>query len=127
MIRKLTTAVALLLTAAASQPRSQSPSADTILINGVVLTVDPKDSVAEALAIANGKILAVGTTANIRKLAGANTQVIDLADLLKQSLARKGGAKPADRKAATTRAKPALRVVPASRAAAKTTAKRKRA
>jgi len=54
-------------------------------------------------------------------------QVIDLADLLKQSLARKGGAKPADRKAATTRAKPALRVVPASRAAAKTAAKRKRA
>jgi DNA end-binding protein Ku len=54
-------------------------------------------------------------------------QVIDLADLLKQSLARKGGAKSTDRKAAVTRAKPALRVVPASRGAAKTAAKRKRA
>jgi len=54
-------------------------------------------------------------------------QVIDLADLLKQSLGKKGGAKPAERKAAATRAKPALRVVPASRSAAKTAAKRKRA
>jgi DNA end-binding protein Ku len=54
-------------------------------------------------------------------------QVIDLADLLKQSLGKKGGAKPAERKAAATRAKPALRVVSASRGATKTAAKRKRA
>jgi DNA end-binding protein Ku len=54
-------------------------------------------------------------------------QVIDLAELLKQSLGKKGGAKPAERKAAATRAKPALRVVSASRGAAKTAAKRKRA
>ena len=54
-------------------------------------------------------------------------QVIDLADLLKQSLGKKGAAKPAERKAAATRAKPALRVVSTSRGAAKTAAKRKRA
>ena len=54
-------------------------------------------------------------------------QVIDLADLLKQSLARKGAARPAERKAAATRAKPALRVVPTSRGATKTAARRKRA
>ena len=54
-------------------------------------------------------------------------QVIDLAELLKQSLGKKGAAKPAERKAAATRAKPALRVVSASRGAAKTAAKRKRA
>ena len=55
-------------------------------------------------------------------------QVIDLAELLKQSL-NKGGAaaKSAERKAAATRAKPALRVVATSRGAAKTAAKRKRA
>jgi DNA end-binding protein Ku len=55
-------------------------------------------------------------------------QVIDLAELLKQSL-NKGGAaaKSAGRKAAATRAKPALRVVATSRGAAKTAAKRKRA
>jgi DNA end-binding protein Ku len=54
-------------------------------------------------------------------------QVIDLADLLKQSLGKKGGAKPAERKAAATRAKPALRVVSTSRGATKTAARRKRA
>jgi len=54
-------------------------------------------------------------------------QVIDLADLLKQSLGKKGGAKPSERKAAATRAKPALRVVSTSRGATKTAARRKRA
>lgn len=57
-----------------------------------------------------------------------SAQVIDLADLLKQSLG-KGGAtgKSAERKAATAHAKPALRVVATSRGATKTAAKRKRA
>jgi len=55
-----------------------SQAADTILINGKVLTVDDRDSVREALAIHDGKILAVGTTADIRKTAGAKTRVIDL-------------------------------------------------
>jgi DNA end-binding protein Ku len=54
-------------------------------------------------------------------------QVIDLADLLKQSLGKKGAGTPPERKAAATRAKPALRVVSASRGATKTAAKRKRA
>ena len=55
-------------------------------------------------------------------------QVIDLAELLKQSLGKGGAqAKAAERKAAATRAKPALRVVSTSRGAAKTAAKRKRA
>jgi DNA end-binding protein Ku len=54
-------------------------------------------------------------------------QVIDLADLLKQSLGKKGGAKPAERKAAAKRAKPALRVVATHRGATKTAARRKRA
>lgn len=54
-------------------------------------------------------------------------QVIDLADLLKRSLGKKGAGKPAERKAAATRAKPALRVVATSRGATKTATKRKRA
>jgi predicted amidohydrolase YtcJ len=55
---------------------SQTP--DTVLINGKILTVDDRDSVREALAIQGGKILAVGTTADIRKSAGPRTRVIDL-------------------------------------------------
>jgi predicted amidohydrolase YtcJ len=59
------------------QPRAQSP-ADTVLINGAVLTVDRTDSVAQGVAITGGKISAVGTTAQIKAMAGPNTEVIDL-------------------------------------------------
>jgi hypothetical protein len=55
---------------------AQTP--DTILIDGKILTVDAKDSVAEAIAIAKGKIVAVGTSAEIQRRAGTATQVIDL-------------------------------------------------
>src|SRR5690242_14702640 len=53
-------------------------TADTVLINGKILTVDSQSSVREAIAIRGGRILAVGTTADIRKLAGPNTRSIDL-------------------------------------------------
>lgn len=53
-------------------------SADTVLVNGKIATVDARDSVREALAVRGGKILATGTTAEIRKLAGPQTRVIDL-------------------------------------------------
>ena len=53
-------------------------TADTILINGKVLTVDGQFSIREALAIRDGKIAAVGRSAEIRKLAGPKTRIIDL-------------------------------------------------
>jgi predicted amidohydrolase YtcJ len=56
--------------------RAQAP--DTILINGKVLTVDAQDNVVQAVAIANGKITVVGTTADIQRRAGPATRVIDL-------------------------------------------------
>jgi len=52
--------------------------ADTVLINGKVLTVDREFSTREAIAIRDGRIVAVGTTADVRKLAGAQTRIIDL-------------------------------------------------
>jgi len=58
---------------------SQAPTADTVLLNGTVITVDPRDSIAEAVAIANGKIVFVGSTAEARSRVGEKTQVIDLA------------------------------------------------
>jgi DNA end-binding protein Ku len=54
-------------------------------------------------------------------------QVIDLAELLKKSLDRGKEGNGTKRKAAVARGKPALRVVPATRGAAKNAAKRKRA
>lgn len=55
-----------------------SQTADTILINGKILTVDQQFSIQESIAIREGKILAVGKTADIRKLTGPNSRVIDL-------------------------------------------------
>src|SRR5882672_10711409 len=57
---------------------SSAQAPDLILINGKILTVDAKDSVAEAVAIANGKILSVGSTEEIRKRAGSSTRILDL-------------------------------------------------
>src|SRR5580658_7983016 len=53
-------------------------NADLILINGKILTVDAKDSIAEAVAISAGKIVAVGSNDDVKKLATKNAQVIDL-------------------------------------------------
>jgi len=52
--------------------------ANIVLINGKILTADAQFSVQQALAVRDGKITAVGTTAQIRKLAGGKGQVIDL-------------------------------------------------
>ena len=56
---------------------AQTP-ADTVLINGVVLTVDRGDTVAQAVAITGGRVAAVGSTAQIKAMAGPKTEVIDL-------------------------------------------------
>jgi predicted amidohydrolase YtcJ len=52
--------------------------ADIILLHGKIITVDPHDSVVQALAIRDGKILAVGSDAEIAKLKGSATRTIDL-------------------------------------------------
>jgi predicted amidohydrolase YtcJ len=51
---------------------------DTVFQNGKILTADAAFSTQQALAVRDGKITGVGTTAQIRKLAGAKTKVIDL-------------------------------------------------
>jgi len=52
--------------------------ADLVLVNGKVITVDRSDTVAEAVAVRDGRILKVGTTAEIKLLAGDRTRIIDL-------------------------------------------------
>lgn len=51
---------------------------DLILLNGKIITVSADDAIVEAVAVRGGKIAAVGTTQDIRALAGASTRVIDL-------------------------------------------------
>ncbi len=52
--------------------------ADLVLYNGKVLTVDESFSIAEAVAARDGKVLAVGTTDRILRMAGPKTTRIDL-------------------------------------------------
>jgi len=52
--------------------------ADTVLYNGKVVTADEKFSIAQAIAVRDGKVLKVGTTKAILPLAGPKTRKIDL-------------------------------------------------
>lgn len=52
--------------------------ADTILINGKVLTVDSDFRVVSALAIKDGRIIAAGDNGAVGEMADPDTQVIDL-------------------------------------------------
>src|SRR5437868_129951 len=56
--------------------------ADLIVHHAKVVTVDAKSSVAEAVAITDGKIVAVGTNAEVLKYKGEKTKVIDAADCM---------------------------------------------
>jgi predicted amidohydrolase YtcJ len=53
--------------------------ADLVLRGGTVLTCDADNSAAQALAVRNGRILAVGSDADVVPLIGRDTRVIDLA------------------------------------------------
>ena len=61
-----------------AQSRATSPEADLVLWNGRILTVDAKDSVAEAVGIARGKIVAVGSNEEVKKRAAQDARFIDL-------------------------------------------------
>ncbi len=52
---------------------------DLILHHGRVLTVDERNTIHEAIAISDGRIVAVGADAEVLALKGPGTQVVDLA------------------------------------------------
>ena len=54
-------------------------AADLILTNGKVATMDAAGSFAEAIAVRDSRVLALGSSAEIAALAGAATEFIDLA------------------------------------------------
>lgn len=71
------------LVSAVMQPAiaAKAPYAETVIVNGKVITADSDDpedvTIAEAIAIRDDRILAVGTNADIRKLVADWTEVID--------------------------------------------------
>lgn len=58
---------------------SQTAPAHLVLLGGIVITVDTKDSIAEAIAVTDGRIVFVGSTDGAKRHIGSDTQVIDLA------------------------------------------------
>ena len=54
------------------------PPAEWVLMNGKVVTVDSSFSIKEAVAIKNGRFVAVGTDAEMRRWIGRNTAVVSL-------------------------------------------------
>lgn len=56
--------------------RAQAP--DLVLLNGKIVTVDDRFTIAQALAIRGSRIVKVGTTADIDALKGPATRVVDL-------------------------------------------------
>jgi len=68
----------LLLHGIAAGAAAAAP-ADLVLLNARVVTLDARSSVAEALAVQDGKILAVGSNAAVQALAGPATRHIDAA------------------------------------------------
>jgi predicted amidohydrolase YtcJ len=71
----LTGAVVVALAACGSDG---PPPADTIYTNAKIVTVDGKASIAQAMAIKDGKFVRVGTRDEAMSLAGPNTKVVDL-------------------------------------------------
>src|SRR5262245_44099060 len=74
-----TRALAGILALAIAAAATAQPRVDLAFVDGTVITADGRDTVAQAIAIANGTIVAVGTSAQIRALAGEDTRVVDLA------------------------------------------------
>jgi len=52
-------------------------SADLVVTNGIVRTMDKKRSVAQSIAVLNGKIVAVGRNSDTKAMIGPKTKVID--------------------------------------------------
>ena len=76
--RLLGTCTALMASIAIAPPVAARQSADSIWSGGPILTMNDKAMHAEAVAVANGKILAVGARSEVMKFKGPTTQLVDL-------------------------------------------------
>jgi predicted amidohydrolase YtcJ len=79
MKRSLLAVTALVFASSvASLGRQAQATADLILTNGKVVTVDDQFSIVQAVAVRGDRIVATGTNQEITRLAGPNTRRIDL-------------------------------------------------
>ena len=81
MIRRATLLAAVFGASAVMAPlmaQAAGPVAEVVYRNGRIYTLDPKSSVISAVAVMDGKFLAVGGEADVKPFIGPQTQVIDL-------------------------------------------------
>ena len=69
---------ALVASIAIASPVAAQQTAESIWSGGPILTMNDKAMRAEAVAVANGRILAVGRRGDVMKLKGPQTQLVDL-------------------------------------------------
>lgn len=74
MSRRALLALMIAFTGAAAA----AETADTILVNGKIVTVDDRFRIAQAVAIKGQRIVGVGGNDEVRKLAGSGSRMIDL-------------------------------------------------
>src|SRR6188474_2283244 len=67
-----------LLALAAVAACSNTTPADRVFTNAVIYTADSTNPKAEAVAVRAGRIVFVGSSADVKKYEGSNTEVIDL-------------------------------------------------
>lgn len=77
MMMRLAALTAAVVLIASCRGAESTMTADLILINGRITTVNDRQP--EAVAVRDGRIIAVGGSSEIRALAGPGTRVIDLA------------------------------------------------
>jgi predicted amidohydrolase YtcJ len=71
-------ALALLALPAVSSAAAVKAPADTVFVNGHVVTLDEAGTVVQAVAVRDGRIVATGGNKQMRRLAGPQTEVVDL-------------------------------------------------
>jgi predicted amidohydrolase YtcJ len=74
----LSASLALALPLLGCRPEPSADAAETIYRGGPIVTLDDAQPSAEAIAVAAGKIVAVGSDADVMKRKGPATQVVDL-------------------------------------------------
>jgi len=78
MTNRLVLITVLTVVASAASAQAQVSAADTILVNGKIITLDDASTIVQAIAIRDDKILAVGSNDDVRKRSDGRTHVIDL-------------------------------------------------
>ena len=76
--RIVTVAAAILVLSACAEPEPAVQPADLVLLNGAIYTLQPSAPWAEALAIRDGRIVAVGGNAEVERYRSTATEVVDL-------------------------------------------------